>query len=73
MAVSIFTQNVNLQQAFLKQKNDDTHFPCVCNRWSQGLIQPVSSGGAISIIFGSQVSLQVHCCKRHEVFFKTLL
>jgi len=30
-------------------------------------------GGAISVIFGSQASLRVHCCKRDEVYFTTLL
>jgi len=29
--------------------------------------------GAISIIFGSHVSLRVHYCKRDEVYFTTLL
>jgi len=30
-------------------------------------------GAAISIIFGSQFSLQVHYCKRGEIYFTTLL
>ena len=30
-------------------------------------------GGAISIIFGSQVSLRVHCCKTDEVYLTTVL
>ena len=30
-------------------------------------------GGAILVIFGSQVSLRVHYCRRHEVYFTTLL
>ena len=31
---------------------------------NQGQIQPVSlGGGAVSVIFGSQVSLQVHYCE----------
>ena len=39
----------------------------------QGRIQSVSlGGGAISVIFGSQVSWRVHYCKRHEVYFTTL-
>jgi len=29
----------------------------------QGRIQPVSLGGDISVIFGSQVLLRVHYCK----------
>jgi len=28
-----------------------------------GRIQPVKLGGAVSVIFGSQVSLRVHYCK----------
>ena len=42
---------------------------------NQGRIQPVSlrRRGAISVIFGSQVLLQVHYCKRDEVYFTTLL
>jgi len=40
---------------------------------NQGRIQPVSLGGAISAIFGSQVSFRVHYCKRDEVYFTTLL
>jgi len=43
------------------------------NHVDQGRIQPVSLGGAISVIFCSQVSLRVHYCKRHEVYFTTLL
>ena len=39
----------------------------------QGRIQPVSLGGAISVIFGSQVSSPVHYCKRDEAYFTTLL
>jgi len=36
----------------------------------QGRIQPVSVGGkAISVIFGSQVSLRIHYCKTDEVYF----
>jgi len=30
-------------------------------------------GGAISVIYGCQVSLRVHYCKRDEVYFTTLL
>jgi len=44
---------------------------CMPNR--QGRIHSVSLGGAISVIFGSQVSLRVHYCKRDEVYFTTLL
>jgi len=29
--------------------------------------------GAISVMFGSQVSSKVHNCKRDEVYFTTLL
>jgi len=36
-------------------------------------IQPVKLQGAISLIFGSQVSLRFHYCKRDEVYFTTLL
>jgi len=45
------------------------------NMCKQGRIQPVSLGGAISGIFGSQFSVPVHYCKRHEVglYFTTLL
>jgi len=39
----------------------------------QGRIQPVSLEGEISVIFCSQVSLRVDYCKRHEVYFTTLL
>jgi len=39
----------------------------------QGRIQPISLGGAISVTFGSQVSLRVHYSKRGEVYFTTLL
>jgi len=39
----------------------------------QGRIQPGSLGGTISVIFGSQISLRVHYCKRDEVYFTTLL
>jgi len=40
----------------------------------QERIHPVSlGGGAISVTFGSQVSLLVHYCKRDEVYFTTLL
>jgi len=38
-----------------------------------GRIQPVTLGGAISVIFGSQISLRVHYRKRDEVYFTTLL
>ena len=41
--------------------------------WYRGRIQPVSLGGAISVMFGIQVSLRVHYCKRHEVIFTTRL
>ena len=46
-----------------------------CQRFflNQGGFQPVSLRGAISIIFGSQVSWRVHYCKRDEVYFTTLL
>jgi len=37
----------------------------------QGRIQPVRLG-AISVKFDSQVSLRVHYCKGHEVYFTTL-
>ena len=46
--------------------------PLLCLQ-KQGRIQPVSLGRAISMIFGSQVSLQVHYCKRDEAYFITLL
>jgi len=37
-------------------------------------VDPTSKvGGAISVIFGSQVSLRVHYCKIDEVYFTTLL
>jgi len=39
----------------------------------RGRIQTVSLGGAISLIFGNQVSLPVHWCRRQEVYFTTLL
>ena len=43
--------------------------------FNTGAIQPVrwGGGGEISLIFGSQVSLRVHCCKRDEAYFTTLL
>jgi len=61
---------------FLKQMHplrratpENTHF---CNVGSEA--DPASKlGGTISAIFGSQVSLQVHYCKRHKVYFATLL
>ena len=40
---------------------------------AQGRIQPISLGGATSVMFGSQVSSPVHFCKRDEVYFTTLL
>jgi len=40
---------------------------------NQGRIQPVSLRGAISVIFGSQVSLRVYYCKRDEAYLTTLL
>jgi len=43
------------------------------NRFVQGRIQPVRLGGAISAIFGSEVSLRVHYCRKDEVYFTTLL
>jgi len=33
----------------------------------------VKEGGGISVIFGSQISLRVHYCKRDEAYFTTLL
>ena len=44
-------------------------------RLSKPGVDPASkvSGGAISVIFGSQVSLRAHYCKRDEVYFTTLL
>ena len=39
----------------------------------QGRIQPVRLGGPISKIFGSEVSLRIHYCKRDEVYLTTLL
>jgi len=36
-------------------------------------IQAKFRGGAISVIFGNQVSLRVQYCKRDEVYFTTLL
>jgi len=37
-------------------------------------IQPEKQeGGAISVIFGSQISLRVHYCKRDEVYVTILL
>jgi len=43
------------------------------NVFLQGRIKPVSLWEAISVIFGIQVSLRVHYCKRDEVYFTTLL
>ena len=39
----------------------------------QGRIQPVRLGGAISVVFGSQLALRVHYWKSNEVYFTTLL
>jgi len=43
----------------------------------QGRIQLVSLGGdfsnIFSVIFCSEVSLGVHYCKRHKIYFTTLL
>jgi len=36
--------------------------------YEQGQIQPVRLWGAIAVIFGSQVSIRVHYCKRDEVY-----
>jgi len=36
-------------------------------------VDPASKFRAISVIFGSQVSLQVHYCKTDQVCFTTLL
>jgi len=40
---------------------------------AQELIEPVTLGGAILVIFGSQVSLRVHYCRKAEIYFTTLL
>ena len=45
----------------------------VLKQHRQGRIQPVSLGGAMLVIFGSQVSLRVHYCEKDEVCFTTLL
>jgi len=42
-----------------------------CQR--QGQIQPVRLGGTISVIFGGQVSIRVHHCKKDEVYITTLV
>ena len=42
-------------------------------RSMRGRIQPARLGGAISVIFGSQVWLRVHYYKRDEVYCTTLL
>jgi len=49
------------------------HCACSCLRRKHGRIQPVTLGGVISVLFGSQVSLRVHYCKGDEVYFTTPL
>jgi len=45
---------------------------CWSPQWSRA--DPASKfRGAISVLFGSQVSLRVHVCKRDEVYLTTLL
>jgi len=39
----------------------------------QGWIHPVRLGGAISVIFGSQIPSQVNYCKRDGEYFTILL
>jgi len=39
----------------------------------QTQIQPVSLGGRLGLIFGSQVSLRVQYCKSDEVYITTQL
>jgi len=39
----------------------------------QERVRPVRLAGMISVIFGNQVLLQVHNCRRDEVYFTTLL
>jgi len=41
--------------------------------YAQGWIQSVTLEGAISVTFGSQVSLRVPYCKRDKLYFATLL
>jgi len=53
--------------SFLFQKYQDVISSCLTLSSVQGRIQPVSLGGAISVIFGSQVLLRVHHCKTDEV------
>jgi len=57
----------------------DGSCPCPPIRYTIGDIcgrgaNPASMlGGTISVIFGSQVSLQVHYCRRDEAYFATQL
>jgi len=45
-----------------------------CTDYQSTGADPASKGrGAVSVIFGSQVSLRVHYCERDEVHFTTLL
>jgi len=49
------------------------HYKSLATRVYQGRIQPVSIGGAISVIFAGQVSQRLRYCKRDEMYFTTLL
>ena len=60
---------VPFQAHYLTRKNSKS-------LWLETGADPASKfrgRGAISMIFGSQVSLQVHYCKRDEAYFITLL
>ena len=58
-----FNKSQDLQNLF---ERDSESFQLTDDQWR---IQPVSLGeGAISVVLGSQVSLRVHSCKRHEVY-----
>ena len=55
-----------------------TFAQCVAPRleivfFCQRLLKLVVGRGSLSLLFGSQVSLRVHCCKRDGVYFATLL
>jgi len=46
-------------------------FSNVCLQLQPGADPASKFRGAISVVFGSQVSLRIHCCKTDEIYFTT--
>ena len=61
LSISRFSWDPIYRLAICKPGSTDSNINFTCY---QGLIQPVSLGGAISVIFGIQVSSRVHYCIR---------